>query len=851
MDNITETHLAIPETFDFPFPPYDIQLDFMKNLYYTLETGKFGIFESPTGTGKSLSIICGAIQWLKDRQSFEKDNLSESISKLLKEKENFSKNSTDWLSSQSKEIEINFKLNTLRQEQSKILEYNKKLEDIKKLKQFNNRRKFIAKNKSVDKSKIEKSIENENNESVDDEDILLEESLDVVEKNEEPFDEDEENEKYEPIKIYICSRTHSQLAQFVGEIIKSPFGSNVRVTSLASRQTYCINPEVSKLKSMALINERCLDLQKKTPKPKTDPDGRVTKRAKSATSCPYYKQTAVEELSNYALSEIQDVEDLVNAGKEFNACPYYASRKAAEDAEVVLIPYNTLLHKATREANGIKLKNNIVIVDEAHNLLEALAQMHNADLNYAQVYHALNHMKAYKNKFSTRFSAKNLLMINQLIFVITQLLQTLEKCNTENGTSISTIENFVLNANIDNYNMFKLTKFCKECRLAQKIRGYALKYPVQEQVKEKSGVDGVRDFLASIKSKTNTKKGPDKTKKPEVPQKPQVIIPPVSNPLLAVVSFLECLTYSYEDGRILQKKSKDKLECKFQFLLLNSSSHFSDIVKEARSVVVAGGTMKPISEFRDRLFINAGAKPEKIFEFSCDHIIPPENILPIIVTKGQKNENLLFNFENRMLMNNSVKNILLQACKLVKGGIVVFFPSYNYENWLWQQVEKLDFGRKVFREPQTSGQVDSVLEKYAETIKNPGSKGALLFSVVGGKLSEGLNFSDDLGRCVIVVGLPYANITAADLKEKMNYLDKTEGQGSGQKFYENQCMKAVNQCIGRAVRHRNDYATVLLLDERYSRASVKNALPNWIKRSLKVCNYDEAFTSIKKFFEDK
>lgn len=59
-------------------------------------------------------------------------------------------------------------------------------------------------------------------------------------------------------------------------------------------------------------------------------------------------------------------------------------------------------------------------------------------------------------------------------------------------------------------------------------------------------------------------------------------------------------------------------------------------------------------------------------------------------------------------------------------------------------------------------------------------------------------------------------------------------------------MKAVNQCIGRAVRHRNDYAAVLLLDERYAKPAVKNSLPDWIKRSLKISEGPEAFKLMSK-----
>lgn len=47
---VSGKRLQIPESFPFPFQPYDIQVDFMKKLYETIELEKIGIFESPTGT---------------------------------------------------------------------------------------------------------------------------------------------------------------------------------------------------------------------------------------------------------------------------------------------------------------------------------------------------------------------------------------------------------------------------------------------------------------------------------------------------------------------------------------------------------------------------------------------------------------------------------------------------------------------------------------------------------------------------------------------------------------------------------------------------------------------------------
>ena len=53
--------------------------------------------------------------------------------------------------------------------------------------------------------------------------------------------------------------------------------------------------------------------------------------------------------------------------------------------QLIVVPYNTLLHAPTRKAVGISLKGNVVIIDEAHNLLDTISNIHSVQITGTQV----------------------------------------------------------------------------------------------------------------------------------------------------------------------------------------------------------------------------------------------------------------------------------------------------------------------------------------------------------------------------------------------------------------------------------------------------------------------------------
>jgi len=183
---------------------------------------------------------------------------------------------------------------------------------------------------------------------------------------------------------------------------------------------------------------------------------------------------------------------------------------------------------------------------------------------------------------------------------------------------------------------------------------------------------------------------------------------------------------------------------------------------------------------------------------------------------------------------------------------------------LWsadRTLEKIELRKKVFYEPTETAQVESILRDYGKEIqrsRGPGkSNGALLMAVVGAKLSEGLNFTDDLARAVVMVGLPYPNASSPELKERLKYVSnlpkqKGETEDAGKELYENMCLNAVNQSIGRAIRHQKDWASLVLVDTRYSLPRVQHKLPSWISSHIKVTStFGATMKMLGEFYKDK
>ncbi|XP_032364148.1 Fanconi anemia group J protein isoform X2 [Etheostoma spectabile] len=628
-------------------------------------------------------------------------------------------------------------------------------------------------------------------------------------------------------KIFFGTRTHKQITQITHELKRTVY-SSVPMTILSSRGHTCVNSTVAPHSNR---NERCKDLMD----------------AKDGKSCHYYHgvqrmrdQCTLQRV--HGLHDAWDIEDIVALGKRLRSCSYYAARELMQDALIIFCPYNYLLDPMIRESMEIDLTGQIVVLDEAHNIEDCARESASYTLDHNSLLTSRDELDGMVSSNIRRSKHETLRNFCYSLINWIQESKSLmsergyeSACKVWNGKDILGIfHNLGITA--DSFTMLK-----------QNLAA------VLEKEERVGLVNGKEDMVQvpTLSSATST----------------------VLKNLFMVLGFI----YSSEDGcrfaedyrvalqktyawtnqvppdaadaqgfivrpRYRQRQSaRVKTEVlTLSFWCLNPAVAFSSLSKSVHSIVLTSGTLSPMGSFSSELGVKFSIQLE------ANHVINKSQVWVGTVGSGPQGRKLCATFQHTetYAFQDEVGALLLHVCQVVAKGVLCFLPSYKMldklrDRWtntgLW---EKLEQQKIVITEPRGGGKgdFDELLQMYYNAIKCCEERnGALLIAVCRGKVSEGLDFTDDNARAVVTIGIPFPNIKDLQVELKMKYNDqhcKSRGLLPGNRWYEIQAYRALNQALGRCIRHKNDWGALILVDDRYRNNPNKyiTGLSKWVRQ---------------------
>ncbi|XP_070685220.1 Fanconi anemia group J protein [Pempheris klunzingeri] len=635
-------------------------------------------------------------------------------------------------------------------------------------------------------------------------------------------DKDKDGRKRIP-KIFFGTRTHKQITQVAHELKRTVY-SRVPMTILSSRDHTCVNPQVAPHSNR---NELCKELLDN----------------KDGASCRFYhgvqRMRDHSSLQAYGLHDAWDIEDLVALGKRLRSCSFYAARELMQDASIIFCPYNYLLDPQIRESLEINLAGQIVVLDEAHNIEDCARESASFTLQHKGLMMSRDELDGMVNSNIRRSKHE---LLRDFCYTLINWIQESQSllsergyesaCKVWNGTDVLGIfHNLGITAATFNILKQNLAAVLEKEERVGLVNGKEdmVQVPVISSATStilksllmvldnmyKDNCRFAEDYrIALQKSYAWTNQVP-----PDVPDAQGFIVRPRYRQRQSTRVKTEVLTLS--------------------FWCLNPAVVFSDLSGSVHSIVLTSGTLSPMGSFPSELGVKFSIQLE------ANHPINKSQVWVGTIGAGPQGRKLCATFQHTetYAFQDEVGALLLHVCQAVAKGVLCFLPSYKMldklrDRWtntgLW---EKLEQQKTVITEPRSGvkGDFDKLLQLYYDAIKYSEERGALLIAVCRGKVSEGLDFTDDNARAVVTIGIPFPNIKDLQVELKMKYNDqhsKSRGLLSGHRWYEIQAYRALNQALGRCIRHKNDWGALILVDDRYRNNPNKyiTGLSKWVRQ---------------------
>ncbi|GER44162.1 regulator of telomere elongation helicase [Striga asiatica] len=718
---------------DFPYEAYDCQLVYMEKVIQSLQNRCNALLESPTGTGKTLCLLCATLAWRKSLGDFTR-GLSE--------------------------------------------------------------RNSVRGSQHLD--------------------------ADLQQSQSSKF----------PTIIY-ASRTHSQIRQVVQELKRSHYRPKMVV--LGSREQLCIHDHVSLLRGKAQTNA-CRALCK-----------RRTKRY-----CSHFSQVAEFVKKNPRIGDDPiDIEDLVNIGKSCGACPYYLSREIHKDVDILFAPYNYLIDRGNRKSLKIDWDRSILIFDEAHNLESICADAASFDLPSGLLTACISEAKKCVDLSVTRRETSSD-----------------KSCNPDNFAILRAL-------------LLKLEKRIAEVPLESKELGFTKPGPyIYELLSELNITQTTANMLTDIIEKACVLLEEDvNVSESGGSHKTSGTICRLENmgDILRLIfrddSNAHAQYYRVHVQEVEASAADDfrgKTSRTLSWWCFNPGIAMEEFSKLGiGSIILTSGTLSPMDSFAEELKLDFPIRSEN------PHVISDNQIYAGIAPVGPSGYAFNSSYRSRGSIEYKLElgNAIVNFARIVPDGLLVFFPSYylldqciscwkstgqkdlSTSSTIWERICK---HKLPVVEPRQSSLFPLAIEDYMTKLKDTCSSGAIFFAVCRGKVSEGLDFADHAGRAVIVTGLPFATMTDAKVRLKREFLDqqvqslRTGVKGlTGEEWYTQQASRAVNQAVGRVIRHQHDYGAIIFCDERFTNSSRQSQISMWIKPHVKCYSkFGDVVYTLTRFFRE-
>ena len=472
--------------------------------------------------------------------------------------------------------------------------------------------------------------------------------------------------------------------------------------------------------------------------------------------CVFYRnllETDFEEVEAYCKQQLPTVEELVEYCDRRSICPYELSKELLSDATVVTAPYAyffmPFVRSAFLERMNVAMAELIIAVDEAHNLPDYARETRSVEISQRLLSLVRKEVGEYGDP-----EVLNGTSIIDFIAILERLMQdALAEYLIDDDGLIPPdfIETGLLEA------FSTTTRSLTIAAKAMMTHGEI----VRESKKDRGRLP--RSYIFTLGAFLNFWLTLDE----EVYVK---LIVGGDNPCFEAA----CLDPS--------------IACGF--------------FRESAGSLHMSGTLIPLYEYRDSIGL-----PDDSAMRVFPSPFPLENRAILYV------EDVTTRFEDMAMDEELVprmENHVVTLCNAVERNTVVFFPSYSLMDRFLKDGVRKRIRRKVHLEER--GMPQSELMEAVSQFKHSGGKGAVLFAVMGGRISEGIDFPGEELQMALLAGIPYPKPTAKQ-RALLHYYEMKFGKG-WEYTVKVPASRKMQQAIGRLIRNETDIGVAVILDKR-------------------------------------